>query len=73
MGVGVIRERNERSQMIEPSRLLDEIAGDHEPLHLVRTFVDLRDLGIAQIYEGTNQIQREVIGLSLIKEAAAKK
>ena len=33
----------------------------------------MRDAKITQIYEGTNQIQREVIGLGLIKEAAAKK
>ncbi|MBN1670604.1 MAG: acyl-CoA dehydrogenase family protein [Kiritimatiellae bacterium] len=33
----------------------------------------MRDAKITQIYEGTNQIQREVIGLSLIKEAARKK
>ena len=33
----------------------------------------MRDAKITQIYEGTNQIQREVIGLNLIKEAAAKK
>jgi len=33
----------------------------------------MRDAKITQIYEGTNQIQREVIGLSLIKEAAARK
>jgi butyryl-CoA dehydrogenase len=32
----------------------------------------MRDAKITQIYEGTNQIQREVIGLALIKEAAAK-
>lgn len=32
----------------------------------------MRDAKITQIYEGTNQIQREVIGLSLIKEAAKK-
>ncbi len=31
----------------------------------------MRDAKITQIYEGTNQIQREVIGLSLIREAAA--
>lgn len=31
----------------------------------------MRDAKITQIYEGTNQIQREVIGLKLIKEAAA--
>jgi butyryl-CoA dehydrogenase len=31
----------------------------------------MRDAKITQIYEGTNQIQREVIALSLIKEAAA--
>jgi butyryl-CoA dehydrogenase len=31
----------------------------------------MRDAKITQIYEGTNQIQREVIGLNLIKEAAA--
>jgi len=30
----------------------------------------MRDAKITQIYEGTNQIQREVIALSLIKEAA---
>ena len=33
----------------------------------------MRDAKITQIYEGTNQIQREVIALSLIKEAAATK
>jgi alkylation response protein AidB-like acyl-CoA dehydrogenase len=33
----------------------------------------MRDAKITQIYEGTNQIQREVIGLGLIKEAAARK
>jgi len=33
----------------------------------------MRDAKITQIYEGTNQIQREVIGLNLIKEAASKK
>jgi butyryl-CoA dehydrogenase len=33
----------------------------------------MRDAKITQIYEGTNQIQREVIALQLIKEAAAKK
>ncbi|MDP6523365.1 MAG: acyl-CoA dehydrogenase family protein [Kiritimatiellia bacterium] len=32
----------------------------------------MRDAKITQIYEGTNQIQREVIGLKLIKEAAGK-
>lgn len=32
----------------------------------------MRDAKITQIYEGTNQIQREVIGLRLIKEAAAR-
>ena len=31
----------------------------------------MRDAKITQIYEGTNQIQREVIGLNLIKEAAS--
>jgi butyryl-CoA dehydrogenase len=31
----------------------------------------MRDAKITQIYEGTNQIQREVIALSLIKDAAA--
>ncbi|MDD5015641.1 MAG: acyl-CoA dehydrogenase family protein, partial [Atribacterota bacterium] len=30
----------------------------------------MRDAKITQIYEGTNQIQREVIALQLIKEAA---
>jgi alkylation response protein AidB-like acyl-CoA dehydrogenase len=33
----------------------------------------MRDAKITQIYEGTNQIQREVIALSLIKAAAAGK
>ena len=33
----------------------------------------MRDAKITQIYEGTNQIQREVIGMNLIKEAASKK
>ncbi|MGW8271791.1 MAG: acyl-CoA dehydrogenase family protein [Thermodesulfovibrionales bacterium] len=33
----------------------------------------MRDAKILQIYEGTNQIQRNVIGQSLIKEAAQKK
>ncbi|MCX5749816.1 MAG: acyl-CoA dehydrogenase family protein [Candidatus Saganbacteria bacterium] len=33
----------------------------------------MRDAKITQIYEGTNQIQRNVIALSLIKEAATKK
>ncbi len=32
-----------------------------------------RDAKILQIYEGTNQIQRNVIGLELVKESAAKK
>jgi len=33
----------------------------------------MRDAKITQIYEGTNQIQREVIALNLIKEAATGK
>jgi butyryl-CoA dehydrogenase len=33
----------------------------------------MRDAKILQIYEGTNQIQRDVIGLSLVKEYAAVK
>jgi alkylation response protein AidB-like acyl-CoA dehydrogenase len=33
----------------------------------------MRDAKILQIYEGTNQIQRNVIGLELVKEAASKK
>jgi alkylation response protein AidB-like acyl-CoA dehydrogenase len=33
----------------------------------------MRDAKITQIYEGTNQIQREVIALELIKEAAKRK
>lgn len=33
----------------------------------------MRDAKILQIYEGTNQIQRNVIGQALIKEAAKKK
>jgi butyryl-CoA dehydrogenase len=33
----------------------------------------MRDAKITQIYEGTNQIQRNQIGLSIIKESASKK
>jgi len=33
----------------------------------------MRDAKITQIYEGTNQIQREVIAMNLIKEAASEK
>jgi len=33
----------------------------------------MRDAKITQIYEGTNQIQRNQIGLALIKESASKK
>jgi butyryl-CoA dehydrogenase len=33
----------------------------------------MRDAKITQIYEGTNQIQREVVALNLIKEAASQK
>jgi butyryl-CoA dehydrogenase len=33
----------------------------------------MRDAKILQIYEGSNQIQRNVIGLELIREAASKK
>jgi butyryl-CoA dehydrogenase len=33
----------------------------------------MRDAKILQIYEGTNQIQREVIGLALVKEYSSKK
>jgi len=33
----------------------------------------MRDAKILQIYEGTNQIQRNVIGQALIREAAKKK
>lgn len=33
----------------------------------------MRDAKITQIYEGTNQIQRNIIALSLIKEAVSKK
>jgi butyryl-CoA dehydrogenase len=33
----------------------------------------MRDAKILQIYEGTNKIQRDVIGASLIKEYASKK
>ncbi len=33
----------------------------------------LRDAKILQIYEGTNQIQRNIIGLELIKESASRK
>ncbi len=33
----------------------------------------MRDAKITQIYEGTNQIQREVIGLALVRESASKK
>lgn len=33
----------------------------------------MRDAKILQIYEGTNQIQRNIIGLELIKESASRK
>jgi butyryl-CoA dehydrogenase len=33
----------------------------------------MRDAKITQIYEGTNQIQREVIALQLLKESRKKK
>ncbi len=33
----------------------------------------MRDAKITQIYEGTNQIQRDVIGLAVIKESKSKK
>jgi butyryl-CoA dehydrogenase len=33
----------------------------------------MRDAKILQIYEGTNQIQRNVIGQHLIKESASKR
>jgi len=33
----------------------------------------MRDAKITQIYEGTNEIQREIIGKALIKEAASRK
>jgi alkylation response protein AidB-like acyl-CoA dehydrogenase len=33
----------------------------------------MRDAKITQIYEGTNQIQRNEIALQLIKEAAGNK
>ena len=33
----------------------------------------MRDAKITQIYEGTNQIQREVIAFGLIKEASRVK
>ena len=33
----------------------------------------MRDAKITQIYEGTNQIQRDVIGHQLIKESASRK
>jgi butyryl-CoA dehydrogenase len=33
----------------------------------------MRDAKITQIYEGTNQIQREIIALQLIKEAAKRR
>jgi len=33
----------------------------------------MRDAKILQIYEGTNQIQRNIIGQELIKESAGKK
>ena len=33
----------------------------------------MRDAKITQIYEGTNEIQREVVGKAIIKEAASHK
>ncbi|MCK5578510.1 MAG: acyl-CoA dehydrogenase, partial [Planctomycetes bacterium] len=32
----------------------------------------MRDAKITQIYEGTNQIQREIVALEMIKKAARK-
>ena len=47
--------------------LLGERGGLHDyPLEKM-----MRDAKITQIYEGTNQIQRNEIGLALIKEAAS--
>jgi butyryl-CoA dehydrogenase len=33
----------------------------------------VRDAKITQIYEGTNEVQRNIIGLELIKESKRKK
>ncbi len=33
---------------------------------------EMRDAKITQIYEGTNQIQREIVALELIKESARR-
>lgn len=45
--------------------------GDRGCLHDYPVEKMMRDAKITQIYEGTNQIQRNEIGLALIKEAAA--
>ena len=46
--------------------------GDRGYLHDYPVEKMMRDAKITQIYEGTNQIQRNEIALALIKEAASR-
>ena len=49
-----------------------QIFGGHGYMHDYPVEKMMRDAKITQIYEGTNEIQRNEIALALIKEAAAK-
>jgi alkylation response protein AidB-like acyl-CoA dehydrogenase len=49
------------------------LLGERGGLHSYPLEKMMRDAKITQIYEGTNQIQRNEIGLALIKEAASTK
>jgi len=49
-----------------------QILGGHGYMHDYPVEKMMRDAKITQIYEGTNEIQRNEIALALIKEAAAK-
>jgi alkylation response protein AidB-like acyl-CoA dehydrogenase len=49
-----------------------QILGGHGYMHDYPAEKMMRDAKITQIYEGTNEIQRNEIALALIKEAAAK-
>jgi len=50
-----------------------QILGNHGYMKEYSVEKRMRDAKITQIYEGTNQINREVIGLNLIKESIRKK
>src|SRR3989442_361490 len=43
----VLGDRDELREFVELARFLDEVARDDETLHLIRAFVDLRDLRVA--------------------------